>query len=327
MQKKRKKYVIGVDIGGTNVKIGIVGLDGRVYKKKIFSTKKVPQKDKLISLLIAHIKEVIEEFSLRKKDILGIGIGTPGLIDSKRGIIHYLVNIKGFKEVPLKRIIENRLKIPTFLDNDVNIMCLGELYYGRGKGVKNMVCITLGTGVGGGIVIDGALYRGSTLSAGEVGHTTINEKGPRCGCGSHGCMEAYVGNTGIVKDAVKRIRKNKKTLMYKLVAGDLSNLTPKIISRAAKRGDELARDILEDTGRRIGVGLATIVNILNPEKIIIGGGIADAGKILFDAIRSTVRKRAMKVPARAVRIVKAKLGQDAGLIGAVALIKLARRKR
>ena len=317
----RKKHIIGVDVGGTNVKIGIISLSGKIYKKKVFSTKAFSTKDRLIKALITGIKAIMAEGGLRNKDILGIGIGTPGLIDSNRGIIHYLVNIRGFKKVPLKKIIEKKCKIPTFLDNDVNIMCLGELYYGGAKGLKDVVCLTLGTGVGGGIAIDGRLYRGASLSAGEIGHTIINEEGPFCGCGNYGCVEAYVGNAAIVKDALRRVRKNKKTLIYKSVDGDLSKITPKVISQAAKKGDRIAKEVLKDTGRHLGVALASVVNILNPEKIIIGGGVAEAGGILFEAIRASVKKRAMKVPSRAVQIVKTKFGKDAGLIGAAALVK------
>jgi glucokinase len=321
------KVIVGVDIGGTNVKVGLVSLGGVVYKKAVFSTKAYPTKAKLIKALLSHIESLIAEGNIKRKDIRGIGIGSPGLVDSDRGIIHYLVNIAGFTQVPLKRIIEKRLRIPTFLDNDVNVVCLGELYYGRGKGARNMVCITLGTGVGGGIVINGALYRGSSLSAGEVGHATINEHGPSCNCGNYGCMETYVGNAAIVKHALRRLRNNKKSLMYELAQRKTSNITPKIISEAANRGDAVAKDILQETGQHIGVGLSTIVNILNPERIIIGGGVAEAGKILFDAIRMTVQKRAMRVPAQTVSIVKSKLGQDAGLIGAAALVKQATDKK
>ena len=321
MRRKMKKYVVGVDIGGTNVKVAILDLKGRIYRKKVFSTKEFSKKNELINELTRNIKAAIYENRLKAKDILGIGIGVPGLIDSRQGIIHYLVNIKGFIKVPLKQIIENKLNIPTFLDNDVNVMCLGELHYGNAKGAKNVVCITLGTGVGGGIVIEGKLYRGASLSAGEVGHVTINENGPHCNCGNRGCMESYVGNVAITKDAIRRIKKNKKTLIYKLVGGKLSEVTPKVISRAAGKGDRLAKHILKDTGMRIGVGLSTIINILNPEKIMIGGGVAEAGSILFDAIRKSVNSRAMKVPAKAVKIIKAKLGKDAGIIGAVALVK------
>ena len=316
-----RKYVIGVDVGGTNVKVGIVGLGGKVYKKKVFSTKRFSSRNQLIDALVRDIKTVLSESRIRKSEVLGIGIGTPGLIDSEKGIIHYLVNIKGFRNVPLKRILERTLKIKTFLDNDVNVMALGELYYGRARGVKNAVCITLGTGVGGGIIIGGRLYRGTSLSAGEVGHMTINEGGPRCNCGNTGCLETYAGNSAIVKLAKIRMKRSKKTKLYKLVSGNTSKINPRVISEAALKGDALAKGVLEDTGKHIGVGLTTIINVLNPEKIIIGGGVADAGKILFDAIRKSVNKRAMKVPKQAVSIVKAKLGTEAGIIGAAALVK------
>jgi len=317
----KKKYVIGVDVGGTNVKVGIIDLKGRIRKKRMFSTGNFSSRRGLINALVEDIRTVLGESGIEKKEVLGIGVGTPGLIDSRRGIIHYLVNIKGFEEVPLKKILEKRLRIPTFLDNDVNIMCLGELHYGNGSGGKNIVCVTLGTGVGGGIAIAGDLYRGSSFSAGEIGHITINEKGPYCNCGNRGCLEAYVGNSYIAKDAVRRLRKDKKSLIRRLVKGDFSKITPRIISEAAGKGDALAKKILIDTGERIGVGLANVINILNPEKVIIGGGVAEAGRILFDSIRASVDRRAMNVPAKAAKIIKARLGRDAGLIGAVALVR------
>ncbi len=316
----KKRYVVGIDVGGTNLKIAIIGLDGKIYKKLTLPTKKFNYKKKLIDALASHSKKIINECGLAEKNILGVGIGTPGLVDSTNGVIHYLVNIKGFKEVPLKKIIESKLKLPTFLDNDVNMMCLGELCYGSGIGAKSLVCVALGTGVGGGIALEGNLYRGFTLSAGEIGHTTINEDGPLCNCGNKGCLEAYVGNSYIVKDAIRRIRQNKNSLIVKLVNGKLSHITPKIISKAAYKGDKTAKDVLRSAGSHIGVGLANIINVLNPEKIVIGGGVAEAGKILFDAIKASVRGRAMKVPAAAVEILKAKLGEDAGLIGAAALV-------
>ncbi|MCM8782588.1 MAG: ROK family protein, partial [Candidatus Omnitrophica bacterium] len=240
------------------------------------------------------------------------------------GIIHHLVNIKGFKKVPLKKLIEARTGIPTFLDNDVNVMTLGELYYGAGKGAKNLLCITLGTGVGGGIVIEGQLYRGSSLSAGEIGHMPLNERGPRCNCGGFGCMEKFVGNKYIVAKTIKEIKKGKKSIIKKMVKGHLKRITPELISLAAKKQDKLAKAIWEEIGSHLGVTLAGVINLLDPERIIIGGGVAEAGNILFEAIRKTVRERAMRVPAKGVKIVKAKLGQDAGLIGAAVLVRLSR---
>jgi glucokinase len=221
----------------------------------------------------------------------------------------------------LKRLIEENVGIDTFVDNDVNLMTLGELHYGAGKDAKNMVCLTLGTGVGGGIVIDGKLYRGSTLTAGEIGHIPINEKGPKCSCGSAGCLERYVGNRHIITLALRKLSGNKKSLILALVNGNRANITPEIISKAAKVDDRLAIEIWQEVGRHIGIALTGVVNFLNPEKIIIGGGVAAAGKVLFDSIRATVNERAMDVPKRGVKIVPAKLGNNAGLIGASILTK------
>ncbi|MDD5449099.1 MAG: ROK family protein [Candidatus Omnitrophica bacterium] len=317
-----KRYVIAADLGGTNIKIALVKDENRIVKKSNLSTRAYKGKTSLISALSNACLEIMKEAGLRKQDILGIGIGAPGLIDSKRGIIHQLVNIKGFKEVPLKDLVEKTTGMSVFIDNDVNVMTLGELHHGAGRGAKNMVCITLGTGVGGGIVIDGRLYRGSTLSAGEIGHMPLNEKGPNCNCGGFGCMEKYVGNKYIVEVAIRKIKEGKKTAVTGLVNGDLKKITPEIISMAEKKGDRLAASVWEEIGGHLGVTVAGVINLLNPERIIVGGGIADAGKILFEAIRKTVKQRAMRLPADCAKIVKAKLGQDAGLIGAAVLVRL-----
>jgi glucokinase len=183
-----------------------------------------------------------------------------------------------------------------------------------------MLCITLGTGVGGGLILDGKLYRGSSYAAGEFGHVPINIDGPKCNCGSWACVEAYVGNSYIVKDVISDIKGGRKTLITKLVNGDLPKITPRIISEADRKGDKYAKKVWVDVGNKVGIGLAGVVNLLNVEKIVIGGGVAEAGKTLFDSIKKTVRARAMKLPAKTVKIVKAKLGYDAGLIGAATLV-------
>ncbi|NQU73468.1 MAG: ROK family protein [Candidatus Omnitrophica bacterium] len=317
-----RKYVIAIDLGGTNIKIAVVKDGRKIVNKIILPTDLYKNKGALINGLSQLSLEIIKYSKIKKRDILGIGIGTPGLIDSRRGIIHRLVNIKGFKDVPLKRLMEKKTGIQTFLDNDVNIMTLGELHYGAGRGAKNMVCITLGTGVGGGIVIDGRLYRGSCLSAGEIGHMPLNEHGPRCNCGGFGCMEKFVGNKYIIGAAVTKIKKGKKSIIKKMVGGDLRKITPEIISRAAGNRDRLAVSIWEDVGSHLGVTLAGVINLLNPEKIVIGGGVSGAGRLLFETIRKTVKERAMKMPAKYAKIVKAKLGPDAGLIGAAVLVRL-----
>ena len=328
-----KKYVIAIDLGGTNIKVAVIKNEKKILNKATMPTKIYKNKQGLIDGLSQLCRGLIKKSGLKKKDILGIGIGAPGLIDSKRGIIHHLVNIKGFKDVPLRGLIQKKTGIRTFLDNDVNVMTLGELYYGAGKGAKNMICITVGTGVGGGIVIDGRLYRGSTLSAGEIGHMPLNETGPKCDCGGFGCMEKFVGNKYIVDITVKKIKEGNKSVITKLVSaeggsayggkGNLKRITPEVVSFAAKKQDRLAKKIWKEVGSHLGVTLAGVINLLNPERIVIGGGVAEAGNVLFEAIRKTIRERAMKIPASAVKIVKAKLGQDAGLIGAAALVRLA----
>jgi len=319
-----KRYIVAVDLGGTNIKIAVIKDEKKILRKITLVTRKYKNKEALVKGLSGACLNIVNELGINKRGISGIGIGAPGLIDSRRGRIHHLVNIKGFSEVPLKAMIERRTGIPVFLDNDVNVMTLGELYHGAGKGARNMLCLTLGTGVGGGIVIDGELYRGSSLSAGEIGHMPLNETGPRCNCGGFGCMEKFVGNKYIAAAAVKIIKEGRKTVITKLVGGDLKKITPEIISTAARKGDKLALSVWDEVGGHLGVTLAGAVNLLNPERIVIGGGVAEAGEFLFRAIRRAIRERAMKVPAACVKVVKARLGQDAGLIGAAVLVRLSR---
>jgi Transcriptional regulator/sugar kinase len=314
------QYLVGVDIGGTNIKLALVDKKARLIGKRSFSTTSFKGKKALIDGLVDQVKDLISSQGLKKKDIIGVGIGAPGAVDIRTGTVHYLTNIPDWREVPLGSILKKRLGLPVFVDNDVNVMALGEARFGSGIGAVNMLCITLGTGVGGGLILDGKLYRGSSYAAGEFGHVPVNIDGPRCKCGSWACVEAYAGNSYIVKDVAAKIRKGAKTLIIKLVGKDLSKITPEIISEAAGKGDKFAKKVWIDVGEKIGVGLAGVVNLLNVEKIVIGGGVAQAGKLLFDSIKKTVNARAMKLPAKTVKIVKAKLGYDAGLIGAATLV-------
>lgn len=329
-----KKYIIAVDLGGTNIKAAIVSQQSivnsqqskdqkiKILKKISVATKSYKSKGALIEGLSRLSLELIQSLNIKKGAVAGIGIGAPGLIDSEKGIIRQLVNIKGFREVPLKKLMEKKTGLSVFLDNDVNVMTLGELYHGAGKGARNMLCLTLGTGVGGGVVIDGDLYRGSGLAAGEVGHMPLNETGPACACGGFGCMEKAVGNRYIVSAALKKIRAGRGSVITKLAGGKLDKITPEIIHAAAKKGDAAAISVWRETGAHLGVTLAGVINLLNPDRIVIGGGVAEAGRFLFDAVKKTIRQRAMKIPARQAKVVKARLGKDAGLIGAAVLVRL-----
>jgi len=296
-----KKHIIGIDLGGTNLKIGLLGPNCDLLEKKSLTTCQFVAKEELISAICASVSS----WGLPKKAILGIGLGLPGPIDTKRGIVHFFPNIPGWKNVGLRDILRKRLGCAVYIDNDANLMALAESRLGAARGCSNAVCLTLGTGVGGGIIIDGELYRGSTFSAGEAGHMPINEDGPMCGCGSYACLESYVGNKKILAAARRAFKRD---------------ISLEELSRLAARGDRRARAIWCDVGAKIGVALSGIINLLNPDCVVIGGGVANAGPILFNSIRETVLCRAMLVQAKHVKIKKALLS-DSGIIGAGLLVK------
>lgn len=300
------KFAIGIDLGGTYTKLALVSSSGKILQRARLSTQEHASRDGLLKAIASEIDVLLRKARLTRRQVKGVGIGVPGLVDFSRGMVYGLTNVRGWENTPVKRLLERKLKIPVLADNDVNVMALGECKFGAGKGARNAVCITLGTGVGGGIIIDGGIYRGSTFSAGEVGHMPLKEEGLSCNCGGYGCLERYVGNRYISEE-------------FRSMEGGASLVSPESISIKARKGDKASIELWDRVGKRIGTTLAGIVNLLNPEKIIIGGGVAEAGELLFGPIRKTVKRRAMPVPGRAVRILKAKLGNDAGVIGAAAL--------
>lgn len=299
-------FIIGIDLGGTNLKIGLLDLKYSIKLKKVLTTKGFTKKKDLISAIINSIDQIIEENRLKKSDICGIGLGLPGPIDEKSGIVQFLPNIPGWKQVNLKQILRKSLKLPILLDNDAKLMCLAEYKLGAAKGFKNALCLTLGTGVGGGLIIEGNLYRGANNASGEIGHIPINEDGPKCNCKKAACLEAYIGNNRIIKEARKAFKR----------AISLEEL-----SVLAKKQNRKALNIWLKVGARLGIALAGVVNLLNLDAIVIGGGVSNAGSILFGTVRKTINQRAMSVQARHVKVFKAKLGSDAGLIGAAVLVK------
>jgi glucokinase len=296
-----KRVNIGIDLGATRMKIGLVDLKGRVYSRREVDTLSRAGRMAIIDSIVNNIDAVIEESGFKKRDIKGVGIGVPGPVDSRRGIVHYFPNIKGWKNVPLKSILERRLGMKVSLDNDVNAMTLAEHVFGAGKNTKDLVCLTLGTGVGGGIIIDGKLYRGGSMLAGEIGHIPINEKGPRCNCGGIACLERYIGNRYILERAGKIFGKD---------------ITLERLSLLARKGNKKAKAIWRDVGEKLAVALTGVINLLNPDMIIIGGGVSNAGGLILGPLKKELRKRPMKDQALHVKVVRANLGNDAGIIGA-----------
>lgn len=300
------KYIIAIDLGGTNLKVGLLDLNNKIRRKSAFDTRRSPGKNGLIRTIIAAVGEIIRKERLNKRNILGLGIGVPGPVDAKKGIVHFFPNIPGWKEIKLASILRKELRLPVFLDNDAKVMTRAEYTLGNGRGYRNVFCITLGTGVGGGIILNGELYRGIDNAAGEFGHLPINENGPDCNCGGKGCIESYIGNSRIINRA-ERLFKRRISLEE--------------ISLRAKENNKLALSIWQDTGTKLGIALTAVVNTLNLDAIIIGGGVACAGEALFRPIRETIRQRAMKIQAKRVKVLRAKLGNDAGLIGAGLMVK------
>ncbi len=314
---KIKNRILGIDFGATFVKFGLLNLKGDILKKSSFSTKAHISKQSLISRIIAESESMTNGL---KKNILGVGIGVPGQVDYKKGTIYNLTNVKGWRDVCLRDIIKSRLKIPVFIDNDANAACIGESKWGAGKGFKDVVCITLGSGLGSAVMIDGKIFRGRGYSAAEMGHICIEREGLRCNCGSRGCLETFAGNSYIVKEALGRLKKGEKSILLKIAGAKLSNITPKLIHEAAKKGDQFSIKVWQRMGKNVGIGLSNIVNTFNPEVIVIGGGLAKSGNFLFDPIRATVKARAIPIFTKDLKIKKAKFIEDAGTVGAGALV-------
>ena len=307
---------IGIDVGGTFIKIGLVR-ENTILAQRILPTAKFSSSPKTLeNCLVEAVRSLLHE----EGRVSGIGVGIPGLVRYPEGVVQTCANLPGWSNVPLRAYLQRRLGIPAQVDNDANLMTLAEWRLGAGRGVENLVCLTLGTGVGGGLVLNGSLYRSRSGSSAEIGHVAVGEAGPRCSCGGRACLERYVGNRAILRYVRKRIAEGAHSRLSEMVGHQMSRLTPELIDQACVQGDRLARQTWEEAGRKIGFVLAKVVNLLGPDRIVIGGGIAKAGRWLFDPIRQTVRSRAMRQLAD-VPIVPARLGSSAGLLGAALLAR------
>ncbi|MBO5385907.1 ROK family protein [bacterium] len=311
---------IGIDVGGTNVKIALVDGEGKIIYSNSVPTYAQMGYEYTVNNIKQAIKDLMKETNTEAKDIQGIGFDFPGQVDCKTGVVKNAPNIPGWVNVPIAQMIEDEFHIPTRIDNDVRCAALGELKFGAGRGCENFVCITVGTGIGSGLVINGKVVRGAANAAGEIGHIKLQmEDGPLCGCGDSGCLEAFASGPSIVAMAQEYL-KGGKSAKFRELAGD-GEITPYIVAKAAEAGDPVAKRIFEKMGYYIGMGLTSVINLLNPEKIIIGGGVAECGDLLLDPIRRTINDRAMKVQREAVEIVPAELGNSAGVIGASMLVE------
>lgn len=304
-------YKFGVDVGGTTVKIGLFSGDGKLEEKYEIATDKSDQGAHIIEHIAAKLDEIIAEKSYGILDCMGVGIGLPGPVD--RGMILGCVNLGWGIFSIVEEFSKAFHNVPVYAGNDANTAALGEYVAGAGKGIKNMIMVTLGTGVGGGIIIDGRILEGANGGAGEIGHIPVNpQEQDICSCGKKGCLEQYASATGIVRIAEKLRKENGNTA---LPAG----CTAKQVFDYAKEGDELAMQAVEELGRYLGLALASCACVLNPEGIVIGGGVSRAGKILLDVTEKNFQTYVFK-PCRNVKFCLAELGNDAGIYGAAAMV-------
>ncbi|MCY3600312.1 MAG: ROK family glucokinase [Gemmatimonadetes bacterium] len=323
-----RKHIIGVDLGGTTINVGAVPVDGGT----VLGVRTLPTDahigakfvvDRIVSMIREVARDAAREGGFGEDAIVGVGMGAPGPLDRETGTVIETPNL-GWRNFPLRDLIAKGTGLEAELDNDANAATLGEWWRGAGRGVDNLVGITLGTGIGGGIVLDGELYHGASDAAAEIGHMTIDSTGRKCACGSYGCLEAYASGPAIAARAVEGLKAGAESMLLDLVDGDLRAVTAEAVSDAIVAGDQYAADVMRETAGYLGTGLANLINILNPEMIVVSGGVTRAGKHLFDPLRREVRKRALQPAAEACRIVRTELGGLAGVIGAAAVFRVAR---
>jgi glucokinase len=274
--------------------------------------------DRIVRMIDTVIAETIAETGARRDDMIGIGVGAPGPLDRERGIVVTTPNL-GWTNFPLRDVIAERTRLPVRIDNDANCATLGEWWLGAAKGAHNVIGMTIGTGIGGGVIIGGRLYHGSSDVAGEIGHATIDITGRRCKCGNYGCLEAYASGPSIA-DRAREALTGDDCLMVRMAGGDPSRITAATVYEAAKRGDDTALDVVRETSRFLGAGVANLLNIFNPDVVVICGGVTQAGETLFAPLRREVVKRAFKPAVEACEIVPGVL-VAAGVVGAVAAYK------
>jgi glucokinase len=312
------RYYAGVDLGGTNTKIGILDIDGNIFKSSIIKTFSDRGVDDTLNRIWETIKNLVQELDIDIKNLSGIGIGIPGPVKDQ-SIVKFFANFPWEKNINVKELMEKISGVETKLDNDVNIIAMGEAKYGAAKGSSSSVTIALGTGIGGGIYINGSLISGFSGAGGEIGHIKLEKDGKLCGCGQRGCFEAYASATGMIREAVSRLAVNKSNLLYELIDKKIDKLEAKDIFDAAKQGDSFSLDIIDYETEYLAMGIGNILNILNPEVIVIGGGVALAGDILFNPLKEKLKKYVLPVALEDLKIVPGVLGNEAGIKGAVGL--------
>ncbi|NMM65771.1 ROK family protein [Clostridium sp. P21] len=309
----KKKYVIAVDLGGTKIACALTDLEGNIINENTIPTNAQEGEQEVLKRMFLVIEKVLEDSKKNSDEIKAIGIGSPGPLDSDKGIILDPPNLP-LKNVDIVKYIEDRFKIKTYLENDANAAAIGEYLFGAGKETRNMVYITVSTGIGAGAIIDGKIYRGATCNALELGHVTILPDGPRCNCGNFGCLEVLASGTAIAREANKNLAHGIESSL-----NNYKKITSYEVFKEASLGDKMSLEVVNKALGYLGIGIANAITAFDPQKVIIGGGVAMAGDMLFDKVRKVVKERCFKVLNESCEIVQASLKTKSGIIGAAAV--------
>ncbi len=304
-------YALGVDIGGTKISVTLGNSSGKILAKEVLPTRTGKKTTQAMKDLVRVLKR-FKSISGKSRKVIGIGVGVPGPMDPERGIVQRSPHLKGWQGLRLKSILQNKLRLPVFITNDANAAAVGEQVFGAGRHTKNFAYLTVSTGIGSGIILDGNLLIGASYGAGEVGHTIISPGGVKCGCGQRGCLEAYASGTAIAQFVRQEIRRGRKT--------KIKNTSAEAVAAAAEKGDALALEAYRRAGYYLGIGLANLINILNPEMLILGGSVMRSSHLFWPSMTSSLRHHAWPSLARACKIVKTRLGDRVGDLGALALV-------
>ncbi len=314
------KYAIGIDIGGTKISMVLGTSSGKILARRLIATQTGSKTQQCLSEMVENLAGLLKDSGISKKQILGIGVGLPGPVDTQKGVVPRSPHLGGWKGFPLQKWLSKKMGLPVFVANDANAAAIGEKIFGLGRRAKHFIYMTVSTGIGGGLVVNRELVEGASFVAGEVGHMTVVPKGDACKCGKLGCLEAYASGTAIAAFAAREIKAGKASRISHF-ATQGNKLTAREVGLAAKKGDSLALKAYERAGFYLGIGIANLLNILNPELIILGGGVLkSAPRDFWRAMLQSAKREAWPQAFQAVKIVRTKLGDLVGDLGALALV-------
>jgi glucokinase len=313
-----RELAIGMDVGGTKIAAGVVDRQANIIARHTLTGHNCAMPEHVLACVERAYEALLDQSGIQPEHLAGMGLGFAGHVNGKAGIVITSSNLPGWDHVPLRDILQKRLSVPVVLENDTKLNGLAEYMYGAGQGVDNMCYVTVSTGYGMAIIIDGELYTGHIGTAGEIGHTVVDVNGPPCSCGKRGCLMAYTSGIGLARMACEQIASGAETMLRAICGGDPARLTGRLIAEAARKGDAVARELIATAGYYAGVGLSTVVQVVNPELIVIGGGLIHIGPMFMEPCMQGLRENVHPTLFDSVRVVPWQLGDDSGVLGAAA---------